>query len=247
MAERPRPGAKPKPGTRPGTKPQPGTKPRPPLNREQVLAVAIDLADEEGLDSVSMRRLGERLGVEAMSLYNHVANKDSLLDGMTDIVLGEIELPAAGVDWKTSMRQRAFSIREVLSRHPWVAALIGTRTHPGPATLRYADWVLGRLRTAGFTPDLAMRAFWVLDSYIYGFVTQQASLGLQGPDSAEASAYTRGLPAEQYPHLVEAAVTYADGSGWDFDEEFGFGLELILEALGRRLGEGVASESRPLE
>ena len=218
-------------------RPRPGAKSRLPLNREQVLAAAIALADEEGLDSVSMRRLGERLGVEAMSLYNHVANKDSLLDGMADVVLGEIELPANGANWKTAMRQRAFSVRKALTRHPWAAILIGTRAHPGPATLRYSDWVLGCLRTAGFTPDIAIRAFWVLDAYIYGFITQQASLGLEGPDSAEAGEYTRSLPAEQYPYLVEAAVTYGDGSGWDFDEEFGFGLELILEALERHKGE----------
>jgi len=122
-----------------------------------------------------------------------------------------------------------------LSRHPWVAALTGARSHPGPATLRYADWVLGCLRRAGFAPDLASRAFWVLDSYIYGFVSQEASLASGGSAAAEQGEYTRSLPAEQYPHLVEASVQYAAGPGWDFDDEFGFGLELILEALERRL------------
>jgi AcrR family transcriptional regulator len=205
------------------------------LDRDQVLLAAIDLADEKGLDAVTMRRLGERLGVEAMSLYNHVANKDDILDGIADKVLGEIELPAPSDDWKTAMRQRAKSVRDVLSLHPWAAALTGTRVRPGPATLRYADWVLGCLRRAGFTPDLAARAFWVLDSYIYGFVTQQASLGLEGSASAEQGEYTRSLPAEQYPYLVEASVNYAAGPVWDFDDEFLFGLDLILEALDRRI------------
>jgi AcrR family transcriptional regulator len=182
-----------------------------------------------------MRRLGERLGVEAMSLYNHVVNKDDVLDGMEDAVLGEIELPADGIDWKVAMRQRAVSFRAVLSRHPWSASLIGTRVHPGPATLSYANWMLGCLRRAGFTPEVAARAFWVLDSYIYGFVTQQSSLTLEEAASKEASEYTRSLPAEDYPYLVEAAVGYAAGPGWDFDDEFRFGLELILEALDRRI------------
>ena len=219
-------------------RPRPGAKSRPPLNREHVLAAAVDLADAEGLEAVTMRRLGERLGVEAMSLYNHVANKDDLLDGMEDAVLGEIDLAEERADWKTAMRQRAVSVREVLSRHPWSAALIGTRTRPGPEALRYADRVLGCLRTAGFAPDLAQRAFWVLDAYIYGFVTQQANLGMEEGTAAEAGEYTRSLPAREYPYLVEASMHYAEGPGWDFDEEFAFGLELILEGLERRRGDG---------
>ena len=126
-----------------------------------------------------MRRLGERLGVEAMSLYNHVANKEDLLVGMADTVLSEVELPAEGVDWKTAMRRRAVSVREVLVRHPWAAVLIGALPRPGPATLRYTDSVLGSLRRAGFTPDMASRAFWMLDSYIYGFARQQSNVQLQ--------------------------------------------------------------------
>jgi AcrR family transcriptional regulator len=212
----------------------PGAKPRPPLNREQVLAAAIRLADEQGLEAVSMRRLGERLGVEAMSLYNHVANKDSLLDGMEDAVLGEIPLPADTSDWKTAMRRRAVSFREVLSRHPWSAALIGTRAHPGQEALRYADWVLGCLRRAGFESDLAQRAFWVIDAYIYGFVTQQASLGMDEGTAEEAGEYTRSLPMEEYPYLVEASLRYAEGPGWDFDQEFRWGLDLLLDSLDSR-------------
>lgn len=212
---------------------EPGAKSRPPLSGEQVVAAAIELADDEGLGAVTMRRLGERLGVEAMSLYNHVANKDSLLDGMENAVLSEVELPAVDADWKSAMRRRAVSFREALSRHPWAAALIGTRAYSGPATLRYSDWVLGCLRRAGFGPDMASRAYWVIDSYIVGFGIQQATVGLIEPSADEAGEYTRSLPVEQYPYLVEASVTYAEGSGWDFDEEFLRGLDLILEALER--------------
>lgn len=216
-------------------RPRSGSRSRPPLNREQVLAAAIDLADEEGLAAVTMRRLGERLGVEAMSLYNHVANKDDIVDGIADAVLGSIELPSDCADWKASMRQRADSLRKVLARHPWAAALTDTRSRPGPATLRYSDWVLGCLRRAGFSPDMASRAFWVLDSYIYGFVSQEASVVAEGSVAAEQGEYTRSLPSEEHPYLIEASMAYAAGPGWDFDEEFRFGLELILEGLDRRI------------
>ncbi|OFW61427.1 MAG: hypothetical protein A2133_06250 [Actinobacteria bacterium RBG_16_64_13] len=211
---------------------------RAPLNRERVLRAAISLADEAGIDALTMRRLGERLGVEAMSLYNHVANKEDVLVGMADTVLSEVELPAEGVDWKMAMRRRAVSVREVLVRHPWAAVLIGMLPHPGPATLRYVDSVLGSLRRAGFTPNMASRAFWVLDSYIYGFARQQSNVQLQqaaDPDSPQA---TRDLPPETYPHLVEAAVSYAAGPGWNIEDEFAFGLEMILEGLDRHRGAG---------
>jgi AcrR family transcriptional regulator len=214
--------------------PESGPRLRQPLNREKVLAAAIELADEGGLAAVTMRRLGKRLGVEAMSLYNHVVKKDDIVDGISELVLAEIELPALGDDWKAAMRLRADSFREVLSRHPWLAQA-ETRSHPGPATLRYADWVLGCLRRAGLSPDMAARAFWILDSYIYGFVSQKATLDSAGPAAAEQGEYTRSLPAEQYPYLVEASVTYSSGPGWDFDHEFRFGLDLILEALDRQI------------
>ena len=131
-------------------KTKPATKPRSPLSRERVLLAAVALADEHGIASLSMRRLGDVLGVEAMSLYNHVANKDELLDGMVDLVFSEIDLPVGGADWKTAMRERAQSARQALGRHPWAIALMSTRTSPGPATLRHHDAVIGSLRTAGF-------------------------------------------------------------------------------------------------
>jgi AcrR family transcriptional regulator len=218
-----------------GARPRSDQRPRPPLNRQQVLAAAIALADEEGLAAVSMRRLGERLGVEAMSLYNHVANKDDIVDGIADAVLDLIELPSDCADWKVAMRRRAASLRIVLSQHPWAAALTGTRSRPGPVTLRYADWVLGCLMKAGFSPDMASRAFWVLDSYIYGFVSQEAILASAGPAADEQGEYTRSQSVEEYPYLIEASKAYAAGPGWDFDEEFAFGLDLVLDAHDRQL------------
>jgi AcrR family transcriptional regulator len=213
----------------------PGSQPRAPLSRERVLRAAISLADEEGIDALTMRRLGERLGVEAMSLYNHVANKEDVLVGMADTVLTEVQLPAEGVDWKTAMRRRAASVCEVLVRHPWAAVLIGSLPRPGPATLRYIDSVLGSLRKAGFAPGIASRAFWVLDSYIYGFARQQSNVQLQEAADPNSPQVTLDLPSETYPYLVEAAVSYASGPGWNTDEEFEFGLGMILDGLERHM------------
>src|SRR3954469_19218258 len=158
------------------SKTKPGTKARSPLSRERVLVAAVPCADEHGIASLSMRKLGEVLGVEAMSLYNHVANKDQLLDGMVDVVFGEIDLPSGTTDWKTAMRERAQSARGALGRHPWAITLMSTRTSPGPATLRHHDAVIGSLRTGGFSITLAAHAFSALDSYIYGFALQEATL-----------------------------------------------------------------------
>src|SRR4051812_260603 len=153
--------------------------PRTPLSRERVLRAAMALADRDGIDSLTMRRLGQELGVEAMSLYNHVANKDDLLDGMVDHVFSEITLPSDQVDWKTAMRERAISAHDALLRHPWATSLMQSRTKPGPATLRHHNWVIGRLRQAGFTIDMAAHAFSVIDGYIYGFALQQINLPIR--------------------------------------------------------------------
>ena len=151
---------------------------RRPLSRERVLSAAVAFADENGIASLSMRKLGETLGVEAMSLYNHVANKDQLLDGMVDLVFGEIALPAGGADWKTQMWERAESARQALRRHPWAITLMSTRTSPGPATLRHHNAVIGSLREGGFSIQMAAHAFSALDSYIYGFALQEATPAL---------------------------------------------------------------------
>src|ERR1700732_1941997 len=155
------------------------------LTRERVLRAAISLADRGGIESLSMRQLGQKLGVEAMSLYNHVRNKVDMLDGMVDVVFSEIDLPASGADWRTAMRQRAISARQVLLRPPWAIGLMESRATPGPATLRHHDAVLGSLRKAGFSVDLAAHAYSILDGYIYGFTLTELTLPF--PKSGEVA------------------------------------------------------------
>jgi AcrR family transcriptional regulator len=215
------------------TQPTPSPEPRVPLNRERVLRAAIVLADEDGIESLTMRELGLRLGVEAMSLYNHVANKDDILDGMVDLVVSGIDLPSDTVDWKEAMRRRAVSAQSVFSRHPWASALIDSRESSGPARLRYLDWVLGTLRQAGFTLEMAARAFSVLDSYIYGFGRQQLNMSAEGDITPEeiAETFLRAIPADEYPYLREMVVEYAMNSGHDEEADFAFGLNLILDGL----------------
>jgi AcrR family transcriptional regulator len=201
-----------------------------------VLRASVLLADEEGIEALTMRRLGLRLGVEAMSLYNHVAGKDDLLDGVVDLVVSEIDLPADTTDWKAAMRARAVSARAVFSRHPWASAMIDSRESSGPARLRYFDWVLGTLRRAGFTLEQAARAFSVLDSYIYGF-GRQFSMSA-GPDTAPeeiAEAFLGAIPADDYPYLRELVVEHAMKAGYDESADFAFGLDLILDGLERLL------------
>ena len=211
----------------------PVPRPRSRLARERVLLAAVDLADKGGVEALSMRKLGQELGVEAMSLYNHVANKDDILNGMIDLVFGEIGLPPQGANWKTAMRQRAISAREVLARHPWAIGLMESRSTPGPATLRHHDAVIGCLREAGFSIVLAAHAYSVLDSYIYGFALQQASMPFK--TSAEAvevaESILRQFPADAYPYLAEMTVQHVLQPGYDYADEFAFGLALILDGL----------------
>jgi AcrR family transcriptional regulator len=206
-----------------------------PLSRERVVAAAVALADEKGAAGITMRALAGRVGVEAMSLYNHVAGREDILDGMVDAVFGEIDLPGvgAGGDWVAAMRARAGSARTVLRRHPWAVGLMDSRSRPGPSTLRHHDAVLGALRAGGFSPTLAARAISVIDSYVYGFVLQELSLPFT--NSAELDEVVgdllRDLPSGDYPHLTEVAAAYAARPDHDGDAEFEFGLALILEAL----------------
>jgi AcrR family transcriptional regulator len=207
--------------------------PRQPLSRERVVRAAMALADAGGIDALTMRRLGDELGVEAMSLYKHVANKDDLIDGMTDAVFAEIELPSSATDWRTAMRERAVSVRAALSRHPWATPLMQSRTSPGPATMRHHDTVIGTLRTAGFSVALTAHAFSALDSYIYGFALQQRSLPFEtGEQTAKlAEAILAQFPAEAYPHLAELTVQHVLQPGYDYGDEFEFGLDLVLDGL----------------
>ena len=208
---------------------------RAPLSRERVLAEAVVLADENGIGTLTMRRLADRLHVEPMSLYYHVANKDEILDGMVDAVFGEIKLPSANAEWKTAMRDRAGSARDVLRRHPWAVGLMGSRLTPGPATLRHHDAVIGCLRNAGFTIELAAHAFSAIDSYLYGFAMQELSLPFTTPEetAAMAATFLDHFPAEEYPHLAELTTQHVLRPGYDYGNEFGFGLDLILDGLER--------------
>src|ERR1700731_3333724 len=186
------------------------TKRRPVLTRDRVLRRAITLADRDGIESLSMRKLGQKLGVEAMSLYNHVRNKEDMLDGMVDVVFSEIDLPANGVDWRTAMRKRAISARQALLRHPWAIGLMESRATPGPATLRHHDWVLGSLRSAAFSIDMAAHAYSILDGYIYGFTLTELTLPFRNSEVAEvAENIVEGFRPGEYPYLAEMAVDRA--------------------------------------
>jgi AcrR family transcriptional regulator len=217
---------------------KPTAETRTPLSRARVLEAAIAFADADGIGSLSMRKLGETVGVEAMSLYNHVASKSDLLDGMIDVVFGEIDMPADAADWKLAMRRRASSARRVLARHRWAIGLMESRTTPGPATLRHHDAVLGTLRRGGFSVEMAAHAFSVLDSYIYGFALQEASLPFEaGEQTAEVAQEILALaPADAYPHLTELTTEHVLKPGYDYGDEFDFGLELILDGLQRAIG-----------
>jgi AcrR family transcriptional regulator len=209
--------------------------PRIPLNRDRVLHAAAAFADQYGIETLSMRKLAHAVGVEAMSLYNHVANKEDLLDGMIDLVFAEIELPSAAGGWKRAMRQRAMSVRAVLARHRWAIGLMESRTSPGPATLRHHDAVLGCLREAGFPLELAAHAYSALDSYIYGFTLQERGLPFDTPQESAALAQVMlaRFPARQYPHLAELTFGHVMQPGYDYGNEYEFGLDLILDGLER--------------
>ncbi|MGW5365772.1 TetR/AcrR family transcriptional regulator C-terminal domain-containing protein [Actinopolymorpha pittospori] len=207
---------------------------RVPLSRERVITAAMALADEKGEVGVTMRTIARRLGVEAMSLYNHVADRDDILNGMVDAVFGEIDLPTPNTDWKEAMRDRAASSRTALRRHPWAVGLMDSRKQPGPATLRHHDAVLGALRAGGFSVAMAAHAFSVIDSYLYGFVLQELSLPFTS--TAElgevADGILRDLPSDDaYPHLTELMTEHALRPDYDYADEFEFGLSLILDAL----------------
>ena len=214
--------------------PPDATAPRTPLTKPRVLDAAIDLADRGGLGALTMRRLGTALGVEAMSLYTHVASKEALLHAMVDRVIGAIEVPQEGAPWRDAMARRAASARAVLGRHAWVIGLLEAGTAPGPHAMRYLDAVIGSLRAAGFSLEGAGRAFMLLDSYVYGHVIQESHLPIgatvDAPQTAASDVAPEALAA--FPHL---AAMYAHGSTSEhsLDAHFEFGLELLLDGLER--------------
>ena len=206
---------------------------RKPLSRKRVLRAAMAHADKHGLQELSMRKLAEVLGVAPMALYRHIANKDDLIDAMIDVVFTEIALPPRDAEWRTAMRQRAISVRDALERHRWAIGLMESRTNPGPATLQHHEAVLRCLREAGFSAAMAGHAYSALDSYIYGFALQQASLPFDtGEQAAEvADAILQQFASGEYPYMAEIATEQVMKPGYSYAAEFEFGLDLILDGL----------------
>jgi AcrR family transcriptional regulator len=228
-------------------RPELATEARVPLSRERVLRAGVALAARDGIESLTMRRLADELGAGAMSLYHYVPNKEELLDGMVDIVFSEIELPTTDVDWKTAMRRRATSTREVLNRHRWAVGLMESRTTPGPANLRLHNAVLGCLREAGFSIEMTIQAYSVQDAYIYGFALQEKSLPFESAEESAAVAEEQvrqfaelaeerqfAALAEEFPYLAEVVAGHVAKVGYDFTAAFEYGLDLILDALEKR-------------
>ena len=217
------------------TRTEPSAEPRTPLSKERVLRAAVGLADRGGIESLSMRKLAQELGVEAMSLYNHVRNKDDILDGVVDVVVGEIHIPVETSDWKTSLRQTVLSARGALLRHSWAPRVIESRKNPSPATFQYFESVIGILRKGGFSVDLTHHALHVLGSRVLGFTQElfnDSDELASGPDAAAMYAQM----AEKFPYMIEMAmaVSHEGGlGGCDDDVEFAFALDLILDGLER--------------
>jgi AcrR family transcriptional regulator len=214
---------------------EPATDSRAHLSQERVLETAVAFADQNGLEALSMRKLGQELGASAMSAYYYFPNKEQLLDGMVDIVFSEIEPPSTEVEWKTAMRNRARSTREALRRHAWAIGEMEGRTTHGLANLRLHDAVLGCLRAAGFSIEMTVHAYSVQDAYIYGFALQERDMSSETTEdfAAEAQRQMREYQAvlADYPHLVEVVGGYVAQAGYDYDTEFLFGLDLILDGL----------------
>ena len=221
------------------------TRHRTPLSKERVLNTALALADDDGIASMSMRKLGQALGVEAMSLYKHVANKDDILDGIVDLVAAEIEVPAVGGDWKRAMRRRAISAHTVLLRHPWATMLIVSRANVGPAMLRYVDATIGCLRAAGFGYATADHAWNAIDSHVYGFTLQTLNFPFEPGEYAQvAQSFLPMIPVAQYPWLNGLSQQVIDGD-YDGMHDFEFGLDLILNGLETVLQRVLCSGDEP--
>jgi AcrR family transcriptional regulator len=204
------------------------------LSRERVLRAAIAHADAGGLEALTMRTLAELLEVAPMALYRHVASKDDLIDAMVDVVFSEIGVPSGGGDWRSAMRQRAISVHDVLARHRWAIGLMESRRNPGPANLRHHDAVLGRLRAAGFDVEMTAHAYSLLDSYVYGFALTKMNLPFGPQDVGEvAESMLQPFPVNEYPNLVEFITDHAMKPGYDYGDEFEYGLDVVLDGLER--------------
>jgi AcrR family transcriptional regulator len=211
---------------------------RVPLNRERVLAGAMTVADAGGIGALTIRSLAQELGVNPMSVYHYVAGKDEIIDSIVDLVYSEIDLPIAGADWRTEMIRRANSARQVLVGHPWATALLQSRLHPGPATLRHHNAFIATLRTAGFSIELTAHAFALIDSYVFGFALSDNALPIHGPESVAqtaASMMEQFFDAEAYPYLLEFTMEHVMRPDYDFGKEFEYGLAVILDGLAASL------------
>ena len=211
---------------------------RAPVTRDRILGAGLRIADTQGIEAVSMRKIGQALRVEAMSLYKHVAGKEDVLDGLVDLVMAEIELPPDDIDWRSALRQTAISVHEALLRHRWAAPVFESRLTPGPARLHYLDAVIGVLRRAGFSlPDVA-RVLVALDSHVYGFTLQETSLAFTMEDAPQAAAGMAARAGDEFPNLREIAHEAATDPA-AFPVDFEFGLDLLLDGLARmRQGNG---------
>ena len=206
---------------------------RTPLSRERVLRAAVELADRDGIDALSMRRLAKELGVEAMSLYNHVKNKDDILAGIIDLATAEIELPEVDGDWKAAMRRSAISAKDVFLEHAWVSQLMYARQSGGPASLRRGEWILATLREAGFSADLTYHAYHVLNAYLQGVTNQHLSFPYGNEELTKmARDFMKDLPADEFPFTIEHIEQHIDP---EHVHKGGFelGLDLLLDGFER--------------
>ena len=207
---------------------------KPTLNRAKVLAAAIELADETGVDALTIRKLADKLNVGAMTIYHHVPSKEEIIDGMVEIVFAEIDKPPSDVDWKTAMRRRCISARRVLNQHKWAAPLMETRMSPGPVNLSHHDAVIGCLRSGGLSIQMAAHAYAILDSFVYGFAFEEATLPARGAEGfAEVAEQIAASWSDEYPHLAELTFEHVLQPGYDFGDSFEFGLDLIIDGLER--------------
>ena len=201
-----------------------------------MIQAALSVADDGGLAGLTIRSLAKELGAKPMSVYYHVANKDEILAALVDIVFSEIQLPVPGGDWRSEMRKRACSAREVLGRHRWAIGLLESRTDPGPANLRHHDTVIATLQAAGFSAELTAHAYALIDSYTSTASRCRRPPPVPGPGRRSATSRNQswsGSPTGEYPHLVDMATSYYLQPGYDFGDEFDFGLDLILDGLER--------------
>jgi len=207
---------------------------REPLSRERILREALRIADESGVEALTMRRLGDELGFEAMSLYRHVANKDDVLDGILDLVLEETEEPVEDGPWDAAVRRSAISVRDALQRHPWAPGLLLSPPRARPARLRYQDSLLGRLRKAGFSADTTYVAYHVLDAHIVGFSIWQTMHSMTAANSPElVEKLMREIPFDEYPYLMEHRDQHLTEGPHHDVKAFEFGLDMILDGLRR--------------